>query len=311
MPYSNYPKVFNADYSPPQDIFMYWEFFGKTYISDTLEIFPDNLYSTFFDTNSFQRPLTSTKMQLSSNPYNKSTLDPSTLNPSTLNPSTLNPSTLNHTPATNDQPGYRESYFEPPFGQLDYTPGFSLDPAYVNPNEPAPLSPISQSLRTSSMCGDTPEQAYSLSPSPSPRIIKRELQVSPKEQTVPKKAQRKRGRPRLDGLDTNSRATGSSSSKPQRTERLPHNQVERKYREGLNSELERLRKAVPTLPHGYDGGAVDQPRPSKALILSSAINYIRSIEKERDTLRVEIEQVKQSQGHIAGWAGRSNSLDNF
>jgi hypothetical protein len=296
MLYSNYPKVFNADYSPPQDIFMYWELFEKTYISDTFEIFPDNLYSTFFDTDSFQQPLTSTTMQPSSNPYNKSTFDPST---------------LNHTPTMNDQPGYRESYFEPPFGQLDYTPGFSLDPAYVNPNELAPLSPISQSSRTSSICGDAPEQAYSLSPSRSPRIIKRKLQVSPEEQTAPKKAQRKRGRPRLNGLDTNSHATRSSSSKPQRTQRLPHNQVERKYREGLNSELERLRKAIPTLPHGYEGGAVGQPRPSKALILSSAINYIRSIEKERDTLRAEVEQVKQSQGHIAGWAGRSNSLDTF
>jgi hypothetical protein len=297
MPYSNYPKVFNADYSPPQDIFIYREPFEKTYISDTFEIFPDNLYSTFFDTDSFfQQPLTSTKMQPSSNPYNKSALDPST---------------FNHTPATNDQPGYKESYFEPPFGQLNYTPGSSLDPAYVNPNEPAPLFPISQSSKTLSICGNAPEKAYSLSPSPSSRIIKRELQVSPEEQTAPKKAQRKRGRPRLDSLDTNSHATGSSSLKSQRTQRLPHDQVERKYREGLNSELERLRKAVPTLPHGYDGGAIGQPRPSKALILSSAITYIRSIEKERDTLKAEVEQVKQSQGHTAGWAGRSDCLDSF
>src|SRR3712207_8387256 len=45
------------------------------------------------------------------------------------------------------------------------------------------------------------------------------------------------------------------------TGRLPHNQVERKYREGLNAELERLRRAVPTLPQSDEAGAMGQPKP--------------------------------------------------
>jgi hypothetical protein len=92
---------------------------------------------------------------------------------------------------------------------------------------------------------------------------------------------------------------------------LPHNQVERKYREGLNSELERLRRAVPTLPHSEDGGIMGQPKPSKAMVLSSAIDYIRSIEKERDALRAENETLKQGQGEYKGWTRGINALDDF
>lgn len=264
---------------------------------------PDDSLTTFFDADSFQQPFASTEMKPSGNPYKTSTLDPSTLNP------TLPPTGIS---ATSDQPGYGESYFEAPFGQLDYGSGFSLDPAYINPAQPAAFSPVTQSSRTSSMCGDAPEQVYS--PLLSPRLIKRESPsrpASPEEQATPKRPQRKRGRPRLDGLETDSQATGSSSSKSQRTRRLPHNQVERKYREGLNSELERLRKAVPTLPHGDDESAIGQPKPSKAMILSSAIEYIRAIERERDALREEVERLKQNQGQMMGWAGGSNALDDF
>ncbi|KAF1916704.1 hypothetical protein BDU57DRAFT_241388 [Ampelomyces quisqualis] len=290
MPYSNYPKVFDADYSPPQDVFTYREPFEKTYITDVYDISSVDALSSFFDTKSFfQQSPPSADMKPSNNLYKASTLDPSTLNP------TLPPTGIS---AASDQPGYRESYFEAPFGQLDYSLGFSLDPAYINPAQPVPFSPLTQSSRASSRCGDAPEQVHSSLPSP--RLIKRESSfcvASPEEQTTCKRPPRKRGRPRLDRLDTDGQATGSSSSKSQRRRRLPHNQVERKYREGLNSELERLRKAVPTLPHCDGEAAIAQPRPSKAMILSGAIQYIRSIERERNALREEVERLKRYHGH--------------
>jgi len=73
--------------------------------------------------------------------------------------------------------------------------------------------------------------------------------------------------------------------------RVPHNQVERKYRETLNSQLESLRRVVPALqekPRGQSPSSnpdiEDLPvpsKPSKAVILSSATAYIRQVEKQK------------------------------
>lgn len=98
---------------------------------------------------------------------------------------------------------------------------------------------------------------------------------TPRKPTV-----RKRGRPRLDITHVR---------------RIPHNEVERKYRHSLNEELERLRRAVPTLPRGEDDEDVAmqrQRRPSKAMVLMAAVEYIKKIEKERDTARQMLEQLR-------------------
>ncbi|PVH91389.1 hypothetical protein DM02DRAFT_636147 [Periconia macrospinosa] len=58
----------------------------------------------------------------------------------------------------------------------------------------------------------------------------------------------KRDRPRLYRQTTGS--SESASEKAAYPQRSPHTQVERKYRERLNMELDRLRRAVPTLPQG-------------------------------------------------------------
>jgi hypothetical protein len=63
--------------------------------------------------------------------------------------------------------------------------------------------------------------------------------------------------------------------------RVPHSQVEKKYREGLNTSLQHLQRAVPTLPQPVDR-AVGTARPSKGMVIAGAIDYIRRIEKERD-----------------------------
>ncbi|OAK98274.1 hypothetical protein IQ06DRAFT_30538 [Phaeosphaeriaceae sp. SRC1lsM3a] len=300
MPHSNYPKVFNPDYSPPQDLVSYQEPFEKTYLSNNCDISPDYPLSTWFDTDSFfDQPLASIEMRPSGTPY-KSTPNP-----------TLPATGI---AATDSQQSYAQSFYQPDSMQSSCAQNYSLDPAFIASTDTAPFSPITQSSRTSSLCGDQQEQAYS--PSLSPQTIKRESPYPPapsEEQTTPKRPQRKRGRPRLDGLETETQAASSSSGKFQRTRRLPHNQVERKYREGLNSELERLRKAVPALAHGEDGTTAGQPKPSKAVILSSAIEYIRKIESERDALKEEVERLKenQNQNQNMGWPGHDTSLDDF
>ena len=81
--------------------------------------------------------------------------------------------------------------------------------------------------------------------------------------------------------------------------RVPHNQVERKYRESLNTQLESLRKAVPELsrpPQICDGADIEDlptpSKPSKAVILASATSYIKQMEKEKRSLVEENRQLK-------------------
>lgn len=87
----------------------------------------------------------------------------------------------------------------------------------------------------------------------------------------------KRGRPRKGRTNSETSSTGSSSSKHCK-ERVPHNQVERKYREGLNASLRLLQRAVPIIPQPED----EEIRPSKSMVIARAIEYIRKVERERD-----------------------------
>ncbi|CAO2658048.1 Nn.00g073080.m01.CDS01 [Neocucurbitaria sp. VM-36] len=81
---------------------------------------------------------------------------------------------------------------------------------------------------------------------------------------------------------------------PKSRRRLPHNQVERKYRESLNTQLDSLRRVVPSLQQGQracDGADIEDlptpSKPSKAVILASATAYIKQMEKDKKTLADE------------------------
>jgi hypothetical protein len=73
--------------------------------------------------------------------------------------------------------------------------------------------------------------------------------------------------------------------------RFVHNKVERKYREGINSEMKRLQRAVPTMqPRAEkDDEMLETFRPSKAMILTGAIDYIKKLECERDAALEELD----------------------
>jgi hypothetical protein len=318
MEFSSFPKIANLEYSPSQSMLSYQDQFDKDYLNETYNTSPDQDCDTY---PFIDQPFTSIEMS-SGFPSGLPPKSQGVVNP-TLPATGISATTNNANP--------QQVFNSPPFGQLEqYSYGFSFDPSSLQANEPNYFSPTNASSRTPSLCGDLPQQSYSptfsahanvqqhsYSPTLSPRAVKEESPCSPaslSEETTPKRPQRKRGRPRLDGSSTSSQT--STSAKGQRSARLPHNQVERKYREGLNSELERLRRTVPTLPQSDEGGMMGQPKPSKAMVLSSAIEYIRKIEKERDALKEENERLKQ--GQRAGndmntniWTGGDSSLDDF
>ncbi|KAF2112032.1 hypothetical protein BDV96DRAFT_498307 [Lophiotrema nucula] len=86
----------------------------------------------------------------------------------------------------------------------------------------------------------------------------------------------------------------SEEAKSKARRRLPHNQVERKYRESLNTQLESLRRVVPSLQQGArpcDDADIEDlstaSKPSKAVILASATAYIRQMEKEKKQMHDE------------------------
>ncbi|KAF2415912.1 hypothetical protein EJ08DRAFT_703780 [Tothia fuscella] len=87
-------------------------------------------------------------------------------------------------------------------------------------------------------------------------------------------AKRRGGRPRF--------------SKPSASARIPHHQVEQKYRDGLNSAIEQLRMSVPSTAQWEK----TDPRASKATVLACAIDYIQEIEGERDKLVEKIDNMR-------------------
>jgi hypothetical protein len=107
------------------------------------------------------------------------------------------------------------------------------------------------------------------------------------ESSVAPTPKRKRGRPKL-----NRRASEPSPSKNTISQRVPHNQVERKYRQMLNAEMERLRISVPTLPQHDGTSLAGPPKPSKATVLTAAVDYIKMLEVETERLTEENEVLK-------------------
>lgn len=107
-----------------------------------------------------------------------------------------------------------------------------------------------------------------------------------------KRRRKTQGQPKLDPVKSYVPAAPSAS---QHTTRVPHNVVERKYREGLNTELERLRKAVPTLLQSHEGSSIGQPKPSKSMVIVAAINHIEMITQERNILQEKNDEIREFQ----------------
>jgi hypothetical protein len=112
--------------------------------------------------------------------------------------------------------------------------------------------------------------------------------TSPTEDQQRTKSETTEDSPAKESLQAND----DDKAKPRR--RLPHNQVERKYRESLNTQLDSLKRVIPSLQQGQracDGADMEDlptpSKPSKAVVLASATAYIRQIEKDKKSLADE------------------------
>jgi len=68
--------------------------------------------------------------------------------------------------------------------------------------------------------------------------------------------------------------------------RQPHTLVEQRYRNSLNAGIHQLQMAIPHLAdlQRTNKFKIDRPQPTKATIIASAVQYIKTIELERDEL---------------------------
>lgn len=131
------------------------------------------------------------------------------------------------------------------------------------------------------------------------RVKDDEEEEEEEEEDVPEhQPKRKRGRPKLN------RRESISSSKGKVSQRVPHNQVERKYREALNAEMERLRVNIPTLPQHDGSSLAGPPRPSKATVLSAAVDYIKQLEADTERLAEQNEDLRGGSNSSSGGGSR-------
>jgi hypothetical protein len=96
-------------------------------------------------------------------------------------------------------------------------------------------------------------------------------------------------------------AIKATNAKPSR--RQPHNEIEKKYRESINTHLEALKDSIPAFQVSNGNqcmhGKVDiedlaaAPKPSKSIILASAVAHIKKVEKEKRQLEQERNLLRQ------------------
>lgn len=63
-----------------------------------------------------------------------------------------------------------------------------------------------------------------------------------------------------------------------------------------------------------EAGAMGQPKPSKAMVLASAIEYIQKLEAERDALKLDNERLRQgveTGQTIRTWDTEDESLQDY
>ena len=96
----------------------------------------------------------------------------------------------------------------------------------------------------------------------------------------------------------------STKAAPAKTSRRqPHNEIEKKYRESINTHLEALKNSIPAFQQSKNAqcmhgkGDIEDlaaaPKPSKSIILASAVAHIKKIEKEKRQLEQERNLLRQ------------------
>src|SRR6266480_2544116 len=102
-----------------------------------------------------------------------------------------------------------------------------------------------------------------------------------------KKTNRKHGLSKLSHRGRNSKSTITG---PQPT---PHIEVEKKYRMALNAAMEHLRVHVPAV---HSSSFTGYRKPSKAIVLLAAVDYIKQLEAEIKQLETENARENKKEG---------------
>lgn len=297
----------SSDCSPAHEAFSCPDAFDKAYLADLYTTTPSYLLDDWVNCDFFDRPLNNVDLPAGFEPKYHAAFN-ATL-PTAA--SAIEDANMNQWPSVNSAPFRRLVNYNDTF-----TTGLQFG-AINSDSLESSCSSLRESSPTPLLCGGGPQPTQA-SPTLSHSSLKREsLDDAAKDEPSPKRVQRKRGRPRINRSETDpTNYSTSDSLKSRPSYRLPHNQIERKYREGLNSELERLRLAVPTLPQRDSSDLAGPPKPSKATVLASAIDYIKAIETERDRLLEENEGLRgmrpsniQAAGKLRNY-GRNNARSN-
>ncbi|KAK4508555.1 hypothetical protein PRZ48_002294 [Zasmidium cellare] len=128
-----------------------------------------------------------------------------------------------------------------------------------------------------------------------PQIPNPRRRSAPTSDLEPPPAKMKRNATEPEEVDQEMSGTRHSYSSlnrmnPQSRGRVPHNLVERRYRDNLNNQIESLRLTLPSLKDAQPCTDItledtSSPRmPSKAVIISTAATYIKDMENERTRL---------------------------
>ncbi|KAF2281449.1 uncharacterized protein EI97DRAFT_454643 [Westerdykella ornata] len=197
-------------------------------------------------------------------------------------------------------------------------PSLLIKPEPSSPQSPQ-LSPSPGFFPSKSQQMTTPSHCLSSSlptmPTPTTRIPSSSLS-SPSLKPV----HRTRGRPRTSSMPqhstTKTKSLTSPTGSPGAITKTPstHKDVERKYRRGINNDLERLRRAIPSLrslesPESSDAKEVLQgqqvptvamAKPTKSQVLAAAVEYIRRLEGERNGLRREVALLSAGAAAVVG-----------
>jgi hypothetical protein len=161
-----------------------------------------------------------------------------------------------------------------PSPQFPQFPQFTTEQSPVNP--PPPESTSSES--------DDMGHSYDIDGLMSPISRRGSADAWPSpEREVPKRQSSAREARRHDSVS-------GEGHKRRPRKRVPHNLVERKYRNTLNAEMERLRSAIPHVARISSGGDTEAgggggAKLSKANVLACALEYIQSMEAECNRLK--------------------------
>jgi hypothetical protein len=163
----------------------------------------------------------------------------------------------------------------------------TIDTALLNISiaaEDTSISPVEEKPRTSTKRNESVSSSNNASPTQNGR---RQSKVA---------AHTKGRKPSLTKPSEESIVESIETPETKGKKRVPHNEVERKYRDSVNNQMECLRRVIPELqpsPRICDGADIEDlpapTKPSKAIILASATAYIKKIEKDKKKLANDVE----------------------